>query len=168
MTHIHDCTCSMFSSSRAHTHTHTQGAKPMVTSPPVFRCDYNVYSTFQSHEPEFDYLKSLEIEEKINQICWVKQSGSSLFLLTTNGALYGVVRQSVGVRMLVCGGATDHLVSRFLYIFTVVTWPHTVALMQYYSCHSYPFDLWLTNCSQPLVAGLLYTAMINTQLQGSV
>ena len=53
--------------------------------PPVFRCDYNVYSTFQSHEPEFDYLKSLEIEEKINQICWVRQSGSSLFLLTTNG-----------------------------------------------------------------------------------
>ena len=64
----------------------SQGApKPPVSSPPVFRCDYNVYSTFQSHEPEFDYLKSLEIEEKINQICWVKQSGSSLFLLTTNG-----------------------------------------------------------------------------------
>ena len=64
----------------------TQGApKPPVSSPPVFRCDYNVYSTFQSHEPEFDYLKSLEIEEKINQISWVKQSGSSLFLLTTNG-----------------------------------------------------------------------------------
>jgi hypothetical protein len=56
-----------------------------VTKSNVFRCDYNVYSTFQSHEPEFDYLKSLEIEEKINQICWVKQSGSSLFLLTTNG-----------------------------------------------------------------------------------
>ena len=62
-----------------------QGARPVIVSPPVFRCDYNVYSTFQSHEPEFDYLKSLEIEEKINQICWVKQSGSSLFLLTTNG-----------------------------------------------------------------------------------
>ena len=27
--------------------------------------DYNVYSTFQSHEAEFDYLKSLEIEEKV-------------------------------------------------------------------------------------------------------
>ena len=27
-----------------------------------------MYSTFQSHEPEFDYLKSLEIEEKINKI----------------------------------------------------------------------------------------------------
>jgi len=35
--------------------------------------DYNVYSTFQSHEPEFDYLKSLEIEEKINKIRWLKQ-----------------------------------------------------------------------------------------------
>lgn len=59
-------------------------SRSMMTSPPVFRCDYNVYSTFQSHEPEFDYLKSLEIEEKINQICWVRQAGSSLFLLTTN------------------------------------------------------------------------------------
>lgn len=58
--------------------------KASVSSPPMFRCDYNVYSTFQSHEPEFDYLKSLEIEEKINQISWVKHSGSSLFLLTTN------------------------------------------------------------------------------------
>ena len=57
----------------------------------MFRCDYNVYSTFQSHEPEFDYLKSLEIEEKINQICWVKQSGSSLFLLTTNGKVAFIV-----------------------------------------------------------------------------
>jgi len=74
-----------------------QGApKPPVTSPPVFRCDYNVYSTFQSHEPEFDYLKSLEIEEKINQISWVKQSGSSLFLLTTNGELVGALVVLVG------------------------------------------------------------------------
>ncbi|XP_065919488.1 serine/threonine-protein phosphatase 2A 55 kDa regulatory subunit B alpha isoform-like isoform X2 [Dysidea avara] len=58
--------------------------KPSVGVPPVFRCDYNVYSTFQSHEPEFDYLKSLEIEEKINKIRWIKKTGMSLFLLTTN------------------------------------------------------------------------------------
>ncbi|KAF5918139.1 hypothetical protein HPG69_018480 [Diceros bicornis minor] len=30
--------------------------------------EYNVYSTFQRHEPEFDYLKCSEIEEKINKI----------------------------------------------------------------------------------------------------
>ncbi|KAJ3606000.1 hypothetical protein NHX12_028043 [Muraenolepis orangiensis] len=35
---------------------------------PELRSEYSVYSTFQSHEPEFDYLKSLEIEEKINKI----------------------------------------------------------------------------------------------------
>ena len=62
-----------------------QQSRRRTSSPPVFRCDYNVYSTFQSHEPEFDYLKSLEIEEKINQIAWVKPTGASLFLLTTNG-----------------------------------------------------------------------------------
>lgn len=47
-------------------------------------CDYNVFCTFQSHEAEFDYLKSLEIEEKINKIKWIKQPNNSLFLLTTN------------------------------------------------------------------------------------
>ena len=84
-THTHTCAHTPYMYTHTHTHMHTHQGKPVVQSPPVFRCDYNVYSTFQSHEPEFDYLKSLEIEEKINQICWVKQSGSSLFLLTTNG-----------------------------------------------------------------------------------
>jgi len=46
--------------------------------------EYNVYSTFQSHEPEFDYLKSLDIDEKINQITWLKQRNSAHFLLSTN------------------------------------------------------------------------------------
>jgi len=46
--------------------------------------EYNVYSTFQSHEPEFDYLKSLEIEEKINKIKWLRQQNASHFLLSTN------------------------------------------------------------------------------------
>jgi serine/threonine-protein phosphatase 2A regulatory subunit B len=39
---------------------------------------------FQSHEPEFDYLKSLEIEEKINKIRWCKRTNPALFLLSTN------------------------------------------------------------------------------------
>lgn len=43
-----------------------------------------MYSTFQSHEPEFDYLKSLEIEEKINKIRWLKRKNQSHFLLSTN------------------------------------------------------------------------------------
>ncbi|KAK7486175.1 hypothetical protein BaRGS_00022498, partial [Batillaria attramentaria] len=48
------------------------------------RGEYNVYSTFQSHEPEFDYLKSLEIEEKINKIRWLRQTNRNHFLLSTN------------------------------------------------------------------------------------
>lgn len=51
-----------------------------VSKHPEFR-----YKTeFQSHEPEFDYLKSLEIEEKINKIRWCQTANSSLFLLSTN------------------------------------------------------------------------------------
>lgn len=49
------------------------------------RGEYNVYSTFQSHEPEFDYLKSLEIEEKINKIRWLRRPNPAHFLLSTNG-----------------------------------------------------------------------------------
>jgi serine/threonine-protein phosphatase 2A regulatory subunit B len=46
--------------------------------------EYRFYTEFQSHEPEFDYLKSLEIEEKINQIKWLKRKNAAHFLLTTN------------------------------------------------------------------------------------
>lgn len=47
-------------------------------------CEYKFYTEFQSHEPEFDYLKSLEIEEKINKIRWCKKQNSAKFLLSTN------------------------------------------------------------------------------------
>ncbi|KAG5225468.1 serine/threonine protein phosphatase [Salix suchowensis] len=51
-----------------------------ITRHPEFR-----YKTeFQSHEPEFDYLKSLEIEEKINKIRWCQSANGALFLLSTN------------------------------------------------------------------------------------
>jgi len=47
-------------------------------------CEYKFYTEFQSHEPEFDYLKSLEIEEKINKIKWCKRQNAAHFLLSTN------------------------------------------------------------------------------------
>ncbi|EDO14533.1 hypothetical protein Kpol_246p2 [Vanderwaltozyma polyspora DSM 70294] len=47
-------------------------------------CEYKFLTEFQSHDAEFDYLKSLEIEEKINQIKWLKPTQKSHFLLTTN------------------------------------------------------------------------------------
>lgn len=48
-------------------------------------CQYRFWTEFQSHDPEFDYLKSIEIEEKINKIRWCKRSNSAHFLLSTNG-----------------------------------------------------------------------------------
>ena len=53
--------------------------------------EYSVYSTFQSHEPQFDYLKSLEIEEKINEIQWLKRQNNNLFLLSTNGEFHFII-----------------------------------------------------------------------------
>lgn len=46
--------------------------------------EYKFFVEFQSHEPEFDYLKSLEIEEKINKIKWLNRQSNGHFLLTTN------------------------------------------------------------------------------------
>ncbi|XP_074561527.1 serine/threonine protein phosphatase 2A 55 kDa regulatory subunit B beta isoform-like isoform X1 [Curcuma longa] len=46
--------------------------------------EFHYKTEFQSHEPEFDYLKSLEIEEKINKIKWCQTTNNSLFLLSTN------------------------------------------------------------------------------------
>lgn len=48
------------------------------------RYEYKFYCEFQSHEPEFDYLKSLEIEEKINKVKFCKRQNNAHFLLSTN------------------------------------------------------------------------------------
>ncbi|XP_050159240.1 serine/threonine protein phosphatase 2A 55 kDa regulatory subunit B alpha isoform-like [Malus sylvestris] len=56
------------------------------------RMDYSIsghpefrYKTeFQSHKIEFDYLKSLEIEEKINKIRWCQTANGALCLLSTS------------------------------------------------------------------------------------
>ncbi|KAJ3530876.1 hypothetical protein NM688_g7651 [Phlebia brevispora] len=63
-------------------------------------CEYKFYTEFQSHEPEFDYLKSLEIEEKINKIKWCRRQNASHFLLSTNDKtikLWKVFEKSVRV-----------------------------------------------------------------------
>ena len=51
---------------------------------------YHFYSEFQSHEPEFDYLNSTDIQERINVIQWIPMNPNSLSLLSTNGC-FGVV-----------------------------------------------------------------------------
>lgn len=45
---------------------------------------YEPYVAFQSHQPEFDYLKSLEIEEKIIQLKWLKGNNRSDCILASN------------------------------------------------------------------------------------
>ncbi len=42
--------------------------------------EYKFYAEFLSHEPGFDYLKSLEVEERINQVKWLPgRSRNALF-----------------------------------------------------------------------------------------
>eukprot|EP00002_Diphylleia_rotans_P000837 TRINITY_DN1044_c0_g1_i1.p1 TRINITY_DN1044_c0_g1~~TRINITY_DN1044_c0_g1_i1.p1 ORF type:complete len:473 (-),score=109.79 TRINITY_DN1044_c0_g1_i1:524-1942(-) len=55
--------------------------KPVLTTK---NSEYRFYTQFQSHEAEFDYLKSLEIEEKINKIKWWKPCSNKHMMLTTN------------------------------------------------------------------------------------
>ena len=47
-------------------------------------CEFRYMTEFQSHEPEFDYLKSFEIEEKINKVRWVNHPSQSRMILSTN------------------------------------------------------------------------------------
>ncbi|XP_013655546.1 serine/threonine protein phosphatase 2A 55 kDa regulatory subunit B alpha isoform isoform X1 [Brassica napus] len=51
---------------------------------PLRHPEFGYKTEFQSHDPEFDYLKSLEIEEKINKIRWCQTANGALFLLSTN------------------------------------------------------------------------------------
>ncbi|CAI9295898.1 unnamed protein product [Lactuca saligna] len=46
--------------------------------------EFRYKTEFQSYEPEFDYSKILEIEEKINKIKWFQTANSSIFLLSSN------------------------------------------------------------------------------------
>lgn len=46
--------------------------------------EYQFLTEFQSHEPEFDYLRSIEVEEKINCIRWVRRMNQSHMVVTTN------------------------------------------------------------------------------------
>ncbi|BFG32538.1 serine/threonine protein phosphatase 2A 55 kDa regulatory subunit B beta isoform-like isoform X1 [Prunus yedoensis var. nudiflora] len=46
--------------------------------------EFQFKTEFQGHEPEFDYLKSVEIEEKINKVRWCATSSGSQFMLSTN------------------------------------------------------------------------------------
>lgn len=72
--------------------------------------EYRFLTEFQSHEREFDYLKSLEIEEKINQIRWCKRHSNALYLLTTNDKtikLWKIYQKSI--RLVSENNATDRL-----------------------------------------------------------
>jgi serine/threonine-protein phosphatase 2A regulatory subunit B len=59
-----------------------QRAPPPPPRGPGF--EYRYLTEFQSHEPEFDYLKSLEIEEKINRVRWVRGGGGAKHVISAN------------------------------------------------------------------------------------
>lgn len=46
--------------------------------------DYRYFNEMQSHEPEFDHLKSIELDEKINSVEFLHNQTGSLKMLTTN------------------------------------------------------------------------------------
>lgn len=48
------------------------------------KSEWSVYHQFLSHATQFDYLKSVEVEPKINMIKFCQPVGSSTCLLTTN------------------------------------------------------------------------------------
>lgn len=49
--------------------------------------EYKFFFEFQSHEADFDCLKNVTIDEKINMIQWCPPTNNALFFLSTNGTL---------------------------------------------------------------------------------
>ncbi|GKB23894.1 protein phosphatase 2A regulatory subunit PR55 [Tanacetum coccineum] len=66
--------------SKQHSQNDSEGSDASFMHHP----EYRYKMEFQSHEPEFDYLKSVEIEEKINKMKWCTALNGSLFILSTN------------------------------------------------------------------------------------
>ncbi|PKI37913.1 serine/threonine protein phosphatase 2A 55 kDa regulatory subunit B beta isoform-like [Punica granatum] len=67
------------------TNEHSSESQLEQSDPPFsWHPEYQYMTEFQSHEPEFDYLKSLEIEEKVNNVRWCAASNGALFILSTN------------------------------------------------------------------------------------
>ena len=69
------------------------------------------HNEFQSHEPEFDYLKSLEIEEKINCIKWCRGNGNGLHLLSSNDKTIRLWNVASGECMMTLEGHTNEVKS---------------------------------------------------------
>ncbi|CAD7695203.1 unnamed protein product [Ostreobium quekettii] len=57
-------------------------SRPSGRAEPNF--EYRYLTEFQSHVPEFDYLRSLEILGKINKVRWCEPNNRSRLLLSTN------------------------------------------------------------------------------------
>jgi hypothetical protein len=66
--------------------SYARGAMLIDQATPHDYMDFKFYTEFQSHGLEFDCLKSLEIEERISVLRWLKKPANfGHYLLSTNG-----------------------------------------------------------------------------------
>ncbi|KAF7806066.1 serine/threonine protein phosphatase 2A 55 kDa regulatory subunit B beta isoform-like isoform X1 [Senna tora] len=63
---------------------HSRKVLEQLDSAPARHPKFRFKSEFQSHEPEFDYLKSLEIEQRIKKVRWCHTQNGLLFILSAN------------------------------------------------------------------------------------
>ena len=47
-------------------------------------CEFSYLTELQSHTKEFDFLKSVDVEERVNSIEWLRPDGDKLLVLTAN------------------------------------------------------------------------------------
>lgn len=77
-----------FHTSRSITFTRPDSSQPSPKRSSKFPVrSWSPYFQFQSHEAEFDYLKSLEIEERIGHIKFCPSVHNQVLLLSSNGTL---------------------------------------------------------------------------------
>ena len=68
--------------------THSQKLSCLKKSKKNFS-EFSYVTEIQSHYRDFDFLKSVDIDEKINCIEWLSPQNDSMFLLSTNDSWVG-------------------------------------------------------------------------------
>lgn len=78
-----------------HPHHHSpQYRNPLTESVhlPNRHSGFKFWTQFQSHYYEFDYAKNLDIDEKVNKICWCRPGGEAHRLISANDRVVKVWR----------------------------------------------------------------------------
>lgn len=93
--HRNSVQTSSLSSQHQHQHHHSPHYRNPLTESvhlPNRHSGFKFWTQFQSHYYEYDYAKNLDIDEKVNKICWCRPGGEAHRLISANDRVVKVWR----------------------------------------------------------------------------